>query len=398
MSFFLNLKLLFISLLAIVTVGCTFDASGLSSTGEGSCGDGNLDLEEDCEPLDLGGVSCLSLGYTGGTLACSTTCSYDISGCSGSGVCGNHIVDLNEDCDGDDIGSASCESVGLGTGNLSCSSTCSFDTSECITPESCGDGNVTGNEVCDDGSNDQCSGTCNADCTAPANSCGDGIIECGEECEGIQLGGRDCTSFGYATAGSLVCDSNCDIDTSGCVTECGNATIDTGEYCDDGNQNPENGSDDFCSSLCTTNAWECGEWPGYMEEINTDETWVTFTNTVINGSITRYAQAEAGSEISISGHHDYDIMGSGCPGCIVQFYWGFFAGPAPSDDLDPNAGFQLCIDHIEWDSISNYTFTLTVPNQPGTYYLRWGRSWEFDCNFNTNYPEMGRSLAVICVY
>jgi hypothetical protein len=62
----------------------------------------------------------------------------------------------------------------------------------------CGDGQVTGAEVCDDSVNDDRYGGCNADCTARAAHCGDGIrqISEGEHCDdgpdGSERCDRDC--------------------------------------------------------------------------------------------------------------------------------------------------------------------------------------------------------------
>src|SRR5262249_22822225 len=50
-----------------------------------SCGDGSLEPGEECDgslfPSDLN--SCTALGFTGGTLGCTSTCFFDTSGCSG---------------------------------------------------------------------------------------------------------------------------------------------------------------------------------------------------------------------------------------------------------------------------------------------------------------------------
>lgn len=45
------------------------------------CGDGVIDVGEQCDGGDLGGASCPSLGYEGGTLACAGLCTYDTTGC-----------------------------------------------------------------------------------------------------------------------------------------------------------------------------------------------------------------------------------------------------------------------------------------------------------------------------
>jgi hypothetical protein len=45
------------------------------------CGDGIVDSGESCDGSNLTGNSCTSLGYSGGTLACSSDCTFDTGGC-----------------------------------------------------------------------------------------------------------------------------------------------------------------------------------------------------------------------------------------------------------------------------------------------------------------------------
>lgn len=45
------------------------------------CGNGIIEGGEDCEGSDLGGQTCLDLGYAGGTLVCDIACTFDTSGC-----------------------------------------------------------------------------------------------------------------------------------------------------------------------------------------------------------------------------------------------------------------------------------------------------------------------------
>lgn len=49
--------------------------------GASYCGDGTLDASEDCDGVDLGGASCVTLGYGSGTLSCGAGCRYDVSAC-----------------------------------------------------------------------------------------------------------------------------------------------------------------------------------------------------------------------------------------------------------------------------------------------------------------------------
>lgn len=58
------------------------------------CGNGVIDDGEQCDGGNLGGFTCVDLGYSGGTLGCDpVTCTYDASGCvtdmdGGSGTSG----------------------------------------------------------------------------------------------------------------------------------------------------------------------------------------------------------------------------------------------------------------------------------------------------------------------
>src|SRR4029450_13779930 len=102
---------------------------GGASNGAGGQGDGG----------DLGGESCASLGFFGGTLGCAG-CAFDTSACTTS-LCGNGTVDGLEQCDGLDLGGESCPSLGFAAGTLGCTGGCGFDTSACEATL-CGNGTV----------------------------------------------------------------------------------------------------------------------------------------------------------------------------------------------------------------------------------------------------------------
>ena len=63
--------------------------------------------------------------------------------------------------------------------------------------------------------------------------CGNGIREAGEDCDGDDLGGRNCGSLGCNPGGSLSCNQDCTYDTSQCTgcSACGNGTCELGETC-----------------------------------------------------------------------------------------------------------------------------------------------------------------------
>ncbi len=175
---------------------CTVRTTGC--TGPSPCGDGLIDPFEQCDGANFFGESCLTLGYTGGTLLCSSECLRDTSSCTGVDPCGNGFRNNGEYCDGADLGARSCLSWGYGDGTLACNDDCTFDFSACA-------------------------------------YCGDRQLGDDEQCDGDQLGGATCASFGFADGG-LDCNGDCTYDTSYCTgSTCGNGALDPGEDCDRGN-------------------------------------------------------------------------------------------------------------------------------------------------------------------
>jgi cysteine-rich repeat protein len=84
-------------------------------------------------------------------------------------TCGDGNIDAEEDCDGADLGGLDCTDLEyLEPEGLACSDTCKLDTSDCKTE--CGNGQPEPGEVCDDG-NDQPNDGCANDCTVELGSC-----------------------------------------------------------------------------------------------------------------------------------------------------------------------------------------------------------------------------------
>ncbi|PYQ01026.1 MAG: hypothetical protein DMF82_20555, partial [Acidobacteria bacterium] len=201
------------------------------------CGDGAANLPaETCDGTDLRGATCGSLGLGTGTLACTASCTLDTTGCTGPPRCGDGVINLpSEACDGADLGGESCVGLGLGPGTLACSSSCTFDTTGCAAPPRCGDGVINRpGEACDgaDLGGKTCvdvgflGGTlaCHPDCTLDASGCvgvpfcGDGVINRpDEDCDRTDLGRRTCESLGLG-GGTLTCTSNCKLQTAGCAS------------------------------------------------------------------------------------------------------------------------------------------------------------------------------------
>jgi hypothetical protein len=92
----------------------------------------------------------------------------------------------------------------------------------------------------------------------PEPTCGDGVVNEGEDCDGSDLGEQSCTSLGF-DLGTLSCDPTCRFATLNCVKFCGNGTLEPGEQCD-GTVGPL-GCDGWgykrCTEACQVDALTC---------------------------------------------------------------------------------------------------------------------------------------------
>ncbi len=274
----------------------------------GACDrNGRWEPGEDCDGGDLNGQSCTSLRdspFIGGPLRCDSECRFDVSGCRARSVCGDGERDLDEDCDGTDLGGATCETLGalfprggpgFTGGVLECSNNpdgqCVYVIERCLNEPECGNGRVEQGEDCDIGqlrgatcTNLQnfappginfpgfAGGTvgCNSapgqdcrfdlsDCRAAGNSvCGDGELDPDEDCDIGEFGNRTCVTEGFA-GGDLECvlpsdGSRCQISIEDCRRTvdavCGDGKRDSGEVCD---------NDDVGGKTCITEGFVSGE-------------------------------------------------------------------------------------------------------------------------------------------
>ena len=274
-------------LLAIALSACGSHSSPESVASEpveSRCGDGRIDLGEECDGADFGGKSCGSFRRdAGGLLTCNDDCQLNLSLCTDA-TCGNGRLDASVDtarelcelCDGGDVGARSCRAFG-GTGDLQCTTGCTLARASCdgvclngrLEPaESCDVDPATYAAIVPDGLSCESLGLghgelycglgggslntpfgttvftgCQVstyDCDRAAalgtfGRCGDGIRTDAEYCDGSDFGGLTCERLGLT--GSLACTPSCELDFTSCAVadgpaQCGDGLIEAGEECD----------------------------------------------------------------------------------------------------------------------------------------------------------------------
>ena len=109
---------------------CGFDTSACLAAAV--CGDNVASGGEPCDGTDLAGATCVTQGYYGGELACSN-CAWVLAGCVAAGRCGDGTIQAasGEDCDGVNLGGQTCETRGFVGGSLACDGSCGFNESGC---------------------------------------------------------------------------------------------------------------------------------------------------------------------------------------------------------------------------------------------------------------------------
>ena len=182
-------------------------------------------------------VKCMSVVFV--TLFCAAVyggCRFDGGGISGStsSVCGNGIKETGEVCDGSDLGGEICETLGLGPGVLSCRT--------------------------------DCRGYYTAGCGA-ITSCGDGVIQGTEICDGQALDGATCSSLGYGL-GDLGCAPDCSsFDVSQCKQLDGGPCTQSSD-CVGGICWKESGEGNFPGGFCTSDCSGSGCEGGSCYEVS----------------------------------------------------------------------------------------------------------------------------------
>jgi cysteine-rich repeat protein len=95
-----------------------------------TCGNGTLEAFEACDGTDLAGETCVSQGFTSGTLRCAANCQLDRGQCNAAG-CGDGVRQDPEACDRTDLGGATCGDLGRDGGTPTCTGTCALSDVTC---------------------------------------------------------------------------------------------------------------------------------------------------------------------------------------------------------------------------------------------------------------------------
>ena len=256
------------------------------------CGNGRLDPKETCDGTLFAGGSdkCTDIdaAFTSGKATCSKKCELELAQCSKDPICGDGRIDGNELCDGNLFVDEKTECSALfadlySGGDVKCSEKCVYDTSACI--PFCGNGIIDTDrgEVCDGSvfaeAADSCEkiigkgsvGTiaCSDDCKtvntaacSKSETCGDGILNGDELCDGTQIQDNKFSCMDWDSkyiSGNVKCNSECTLDFGECKTD----ALSTNEICDNQVDDDNNGLVDCNDPGCIGNevckpASECG--------------------------------------------------------------------------------------------------------------------------------------------
>ncbi len=268
-------------------LACAADCSGLDTSGcidyDGSCCAAHPTpgcTDEECVDLVCSFDSfCCDFQWDG---FCQSLAQQNCTICNTPDVCGNGILDGVEACDEPDLGGETCQSQGFDGGTIGCLDDCSaIDISSCADfgGDCCAEHDGPG---CDDATCTEqvclqypycCEVEWDLDCELIANFscevcgvepfCGNNNVEPPEACDSQDLEGLDCTSFGFA-GGTLFCAFDCSgYDTSSCFEEGGDCCVaHGGPSCDD----------QACAdTVCLQQPWCCDQqWDFFCADAAAD--------------------------------------------------------------------------------------------------------------------------------
>ncbi|HZP40234.1 MAG TPA: hypothetical protein VFD84_01840 [Candidatus Binatia bacterium] len=234
--------------------------------GAGTCGDGTVDTGEQCDPAAQptgcpAGMNCsASCACESQSATCQGTCTPACGAgqtcrceCAGAptGACGNGTRDAGEQCD--PLANPSGCAAGMICGAPGTATQCTCTAGQ--PGQACGNGMLDPGESCDPALPNTCdpgevclaSGAMACTCGAPPSNCGNGLIEWGEQC--------DPSANPTGCSAGQTCNprggaNQCTCSTGG-TGMCGNGSVDTGEQCDPAASPTGCAAGQTCSGSCT---------------------------------------------------------------------------------------------------------------------------------------------------
>ncbi len=258
------------------TLGCTCSSDG-TCLGEAICNaldrcvDANaahcpngiveVALGEQCDGANLGGATCGSIGFASGTLTCSSSCTYNTSGCQVSGTCNNGTLDTMEECEGFELRGQTCAGLGYEGGTLRCTQNCMLDASDCYGCGNCPPPAVCINNVCSACREDGVSCTSGAECCTGVCSAGRCGLPCGAAGVSCALSSQCCSGHCHPSEGRCCLDpgQTCTSSLECCSGSCQNGSCACGppySGCDSASQCCP-GSDCQSSTCCALVGGAC---------------------------------------------------------------------------------------------------------------------------------------------
>lgn len=241
------------------SAGTTADVTATTGTADASSGGADTSVGTSTEVTTTDETVSDTSGSSGGSTTEPATSTTDDESTSTA-------TDDESGTTSSDANTSDGTSSGASSGETSTSSDPTTSETSTGPHATCGDGIVESPEVCDgdDLADATCTSegfdfgtlSCTADClTFDATACGfwacgNDLVEGGEICDGTDLAGADCTSQGF-DAGALGCQPDCAaFDVSACVSfTCGNGEIEGAEACD---------ADDLAGEDCLTQGFDAG--------------------------------------------------------------------------------------------------------------------------------------------
>ena len=196
------------------------------------CGNGAIESGEQCDGTNLNGATCVSRGFSAGILTChATTCQYVTSACTNADTT-NPTVALTAPTNGailsgttiitaiatDNVGVQSVQFTVDGSNYGSPDTTSPYSISWDTTSATNAQHTISAVATDTSGNSATAASITVTVNNAPAQTCGNGIIEGTELCDGTALGSNTCTTQGF-TGGTLTCNAGtCTLNTAQCTS------------------------------------------------------------------------------------------------------------------------------------------------------------------------------------